>query len=54
MTPEQIERTEILRRIGERGLSKALSEQDDAYVDLFQHLLNEIELLRRTPIELTK
>lgn len=32
---------EILRRIAERGLKKAQSEQSD-YTDLFQHMIDEI------------
>lgn len=38
------EQKEILRRIAERGLRKAL-EEDPSFVDLFQHLLDEIERL---------
>lgn len=35
----------ILRRICERGQSYALKRNDSRYVDIFQHLLNEISLL---------
>lgn len=40
------EQLEILRRIAERGLKKAQREQSQ-YVDLFQHLLDEIFLTKK-------
>ena len=33
---------DILRRIAERGLKQA-QRQQDGYVDLFQHMLDELE-----------
>lgn len=45
---------EVLRRIAERGKNKALREESD-YVDLFQHMLDEIERCRmRYQPKLTK
>jgi hypothetical protein len=35
----------VLRRIAERGLRAAQDKQDSEYVDLFQHMLDEIEYL---------
>ena len=47
MTPFQSEQVEILRRIAERGLK--LAQQGDPgdykFIDVFQHLLDEIERL---------
>lgn len=37
---------EVLRRIAERGLKKAQREQS-SYVDLFQHMLDEIHAVTR-------
>jgi len=34
---------DILRRIAERGRNYALNNLDSTYVDLFQHLLDELE-----------
>ena len=46
------EKYAVVRRIAERGLNKALNDYDEAdepvfsnYVDLFQHLLDEITRL---------
>ncbi|MCP5004339.1 MAG: hypothetical protein GY941_10435 [Planctomycetes bacterium] len=39
---------EVLRRIAERGLHMAQvgqKEEDSKYIDIFQHLLDEIERL---------
>ena len=51
MKPEVAEQVEILRRIAERGRSHSLPlgyDAGDSYaVDLFQHLLDEIERLKR-------
>jgi len=33
---------DVLRRIAERGLKQA-QRQQDGYVDLFQHMLDELE-----------
>lgn len=33
---------DVLRRIAERGLKQAQRQQDN-YVDLFQHMLDELE-----------
>jgi hypothetical protein len=35
----------VLRRIAERGLRTAQVEENSIYVDLFQHMLDEIEYL---------
>lgn len=45
--PEIAERIEILRRIAERGLKHAHSfeDPDSGFVDLFQHLLDELKRL---------
>jgi len=40
------EQREILRRIAESGLEKAHKE-DASFVDIFQHLLDEIERINR-------
>jgi hypothetical protein len=42
--PEQLE---ILRRIAERGKALAEAERADYYVDLFNHLLSEIQVTVR-------
>lgn len=34
---------DILRRIAERGRKLAFSEKQTHYVDLFQHILDELE-----------
>jgi hypothetical protein len=41
MNPELAERLEILRRIAERGRKLAL-ENDPLFVDIFQHMLDEL------------
>jgi hypothetical protein len=33
---------QIIRRIAERGLRRAQERQDSEYVDLFQHILDEL------------
>jgi len=38
---------QVIRRIAERGLRRAQIREDSEYVDLFQHMLDEIEQLRR-------
>lgn len=48
VVPEQLE---ILRRTAERGISKAREGWTGSYIDLFQHLLDEIQ---RTKIEYYK
>lgn len=40
------EQVEIIRRIAERGLAKAQKNNDQEYIDLFQHLLDEISRLK--------
>ena len=35
----------VLRRIAERGLRRAQEQENSEYVDLFQHMLDEIEYL---------
>lgn len=42
--PSKKEQIEVLRRVAERGLSFAI-EKDYRFVDIFQHLLDEIKLL---------
>ena len=37
------EQLEILRRISERGLNTAQINKESSYVDIFQHLLDEIQ-----------
>jgi hypothetical protein len=39
---------DILRRVAERGLSYAISfdDPDSGFVDLFQHILDEIAVLK--------
>jgi len=34
---------DILRRIVERGLKRAQQDEDSEYVDIFQHILDELE-----------
>jgi len=36
----------IIRRIAERGLTYAQSNKDSRYMDIFQHMLDEIERLK--------
>ena len=42
------EQLDIIRRIGERGLSHAISfdSPDDGFVDLFQHILDEVAVTK--------
>ena len=40
----------VLRRIAERGLRTAQENMDSQYVDLFQHMLDEIEYLEHEEI----
>lgn len=35
----------VLRRIAERGLRRAQEQENSEYVDLFQHMLDEIDYL---------
>jgi len=35
----------IIRRIAERGLKRAQEKQDSEFVDVFQHMLDELELM---------
>ena len=35
--------SEVLRRIAERGLASAEKDKNSEYVDIFQHLLDELE-----------
>ena len=35
--------SDILRRIAERGLASAQKDKNSEYVDIFQHLLDELE-----------
>lgn len=48
MSPYMSEQLEILRRISERGLKLALESDahDLRFVDLFQHLIDEIKRTR--------
>ncbi len=50
-SPEVQEQLEILRRIADRGLSRSLpfgyDAGDSGAVDIFQHLLDEIQHLKR-------
>lgn len=48
------EQIEILRRIVESGMSEVIKANDDKYVDLFQHLLDEIERLKLMGTESVK
>ena len=41
---------DILRRIAERGLAQAQNRKDD-YVDLFQHMLDEISRIEPTKLQ---
>ena len=47
--PELLERIDILRRIGDLGHRQALDAEVcyDRQVDMWQHLLDEIQLLKR-------
>ena len=36
---------EVIRRIAERGLKRAQELEDSEFVDIFQHLLDELNLL---------
>jgi hypothetical protein len=45
--PEIQERIDILRRICDRAQVIAVSRKDSLYVDIFQHLLNEIALISK-------
>jgi hypothetical protein len=49
VTPYQQEQIEILRRIAERGKTLALEHWSGMrFVDIFQHLLDEIERLAKS------
>lgn len=54
MTPYQKEQCEIIRRIAERGRALALNEtigrsvKEPQYVDLFQHITDEIQRLKES------
>lgn len=37
--------TNIIRRIAERGLKRAQERKDSEFVDVFQHMLDELELM---------
>ena len=47
-TPYQQELLAVLRRVAQRGRLLALEEQDTDYIDLFQHLLDELKRLEGT------
>lgn len=51
MTPYQAEQLQVLRRIAVRGLHRAQDERASRFVDLFQHLLDEIARLELGPQE---
>ncbi len=38
---------DIIRRIGERGLRLAKNELDNRFIDIFQHLLDELERINK-------
>ena len=38
---------DILRRIAERGLAMAVKEKHSRFVDMFQHMLDEIQRARK-------
>ena len=50
MTPYQLEQCQILRRIAERGRELALNGEraGNRYIDLFQHMLDEVERLTQS------
>ena len=35
----------VIRRIAERGLKRAQDQEDSEFVDIFQHILDELERL---------
>lgn len=41
---------DVLRRIAERGLARAQKDMDSEYVDIFQHMLDEIERAELTEL----
>jgi hypothetical protein len=41
----------ILRRVAERGLKRAQEREDNEFVDLFQHMIDEIEWLTDDPFD---
>jgi hypothetical protein len=47
-TPYQQELLAILRRTAQRGRALALENEDIDYVDLFQHVLDELKRLDKT------
>jgi hypothetical protein len=49
VTPYVAEQIEILRRIAQRGLRAAQDHNDTRYIDLFQHLLDEIQRTKEAP-----
>ena len=51
MTPYQQELIEVLRRISERGKRFAEEKGNEVFVDLFVHLMDEIDRLKRSDRE---
>jgi hypothetical protein len=41
------EHIDVIRRICDRGITHSLSRNESRCVDLFQHLLNEIDIMRK-------
>lgn len=46
MSSQEIEQCEILRRICDRGCSYFLDQEDSTGIDLFEHMRNEVALLK--------
>jgi uncharacterized membrane protein YqiK len=40
----------VIRRIAERGLQRAQEDLDSEYVDIFQHILDEIERMENEDV----
>ena len=47
MTPVVAAQLEVLRRIADRGVKLAAINESTHYTDLFQHLLDELERLKK-------
>lgn len=52
MSPYLEEQLEILRRIAQRGKLFAERKGNEEFIDLFVHLLDEIERTKREPQDL--
>lgn len=50
--PEETSQQSIIRRIAERGLMVAQQEENSQMIDCWQHMLDEIERMETSTLEL--